>query len=347
MLQALSGMSENDAWNIAAIAGQTYFGAEIFGGLALLFSFISVIFLTQWLLTSRFFGEIKQPMPERIVNKKKLNWWIFATVNTAIAAVFFGLFTHADIQWNFAKFAEPLQMGMINNWLGFFLTTAAAAAFLVGLWYLITHLKNRGSISPYDMGITYSEKSGQNAKAGLRMFGKTALLAIILFTWMYLLVSIFQIFFLTEFRIFWVFAKMFTPQRFIQFLLYLPIFLPFFFVNGGVFLFGQIRQEEARSSSRTYAIWWVKIIFATLFGLIIFVLIQYIGVMINNYPMEGWWIAPIMPLQLFAAIPFYALLYFMMIFFYRKTGKIYLGSLFGAIITVWFLSVGSVLGPAL
>ncbi|MFX1489937.1 MAG: hypothetical protein ACFFBI_12355, partial [Promethearchaeota archaeon] len=115
----------------------------------------------------------------------------------------------------------------------------------------------------------------------------------------------------------------------------------------GVFLFGQIRQEEARSSSRTYAIWWVKVIFATLFGLIIFLLIQYIGVMINNYPMEGWWIAPIMPLQLFGAIPFYALLYFMLIFFYRKTGKIYLGSLFGAIITVWFLTVGSVLGPAL
>jgi len=353
MLQGLKGKSEADAWNIAAITGQTYLGVELFGGLALLFSFVSVIFLSLLLLKTKFFEEVKQPMPERVVTKSKKLWWIFASVNTVIAALFFGLFTHADVHWSIddsGTWGAPWHMGMMNNWAGFYLTTAAAAVFLVSLWYIIFNRKERGSITLYDLGVTYdNEKFGTTIKnkAHWQIFGKTALLAIILFGWMYMLVSIFQTFFLTEFRIFWTFAKMFTIQRFLMFLLYLPIFIPFFLLNGGVFLFGQIRQEESSTSIKTHLIWWAKTLFAMLFGLLILFLIQYIGVAISNYPYNGWWINPIMPLQLMSVIPLSALVYFFMIFFYRKTGKIYLGSFFAAIITVWFFSVGTIFAAGL
>lgn len=350
MLQALMGETEVDAWNIAAILGQTYLGVEICSGLALLFSFVSVVFLTQLLLKTKFFNEVQQPMPERVVTKDKKYWWLFATINTVLAGVFFGLFTHADEHWQFATYAEPLKMGMMNNWLGFFLTTAAAAAFLLTLWYVLFNNKERGSITLYDLGVTYdNEKFGttfQN-KANWQIFGKTVMLALLLFGWMYLLVSIFQTFFLIEFRIFWTFAKMFTPQRFIQFLLYLPLFLPFFLLNGGAFLFGQIRQEESSTSIKTHLIWWLKTLFAMLSGLLILFLIQYIGVVITNYPYNGWWFNPIMPIQLMSVIPLSGLLYLIMIIFYRKTGKIYLGSIFAAIITVWFFSVGTIFSAGL
>ena len=169
------------------------------------------------------------------------------------------------------------------------------------------------------------------------IFGKTVLLAGVLFGWMYLLVSIFQGAFLIEFRIFWAFSKLFTLDRFVLFLIYLPIFLPFFLVNGGVLLFGQLRQKEAGSSFKTYFIWWIKLMFATLAGLLVVILVQYLGVMVSNYPFEGFPNAPIMYLQLMSAIPLFGLLYFIMIVFFRKTGKIYLGSIFGAIVCVWFL----------
>jgi hypothetical protein len=350
MLQALKGYSYSEAWGAVASIGQTYLYLEGFDGLALLFSFISVLFLVQILLSSKFFAEVKQPMPERIVTKKKLNWWIYASINTAIAAVFFILFTNASNAWNFPTNAPILSMGMMNNWLGFFLTTAAAAIFLIGLWYFLSNRKERGSITPYDLGITYSNDklmTDLKNKAHWHIFGKTLLLAGILFGWMYLLVSIFQATFLIEFRIFWSFAKMLTLERFVQFLIYLPMFIPFFLVNGGVLLFGQIRQEEAGSSFKTYFIWWCKIIYATLIGLLVVLLVQYLGVTVSNYPFEGFPNAPIMYLQLMQAIPFYALLYFVMIFFFRKTGKIYLGAFFGAIITVWFLSAGTVFGLSL
>ncbi|MFX0012193.1 MAG: alpha/beta hydrolase [Candidatus Hermodarchaeota archaeon] len=350
MLQALKGYSESEAWGAVASLGQTYLYLEGFDGLALLFSFISVLFLVQILLSSKFFAEVKQPMPERVVTKKKLNWWIYASINTAIAAVFFIFFTSASNDWNFGTNAPILIMGMMNNWLGFFLTTAAAAIFLIGLWYFLSNRKERGSITPYDLGMTYSNDklmTNLKNKAHWQIFGKTLLLAGILFGWMYLLVSIFQATFLIEFRIFWSFAKMLTLQRFVQFLIYLPMFIPFFLMNGGVLLFGQIRQEEAGSSFKTYFIWWCKIIYATLIGLLVVLLVQYLGVAVSNYPFEGFPNAPIMYLQLMQAIPFYALLYFVMIFFFRKTGKIYLGAFFGAIITVWFLSAGTVFGVSL
>ncbi|MFX0139018.1 MAG: alpha/beta hydrolase [Candidatus Hodarchaeota archaeon] len=352
MLQALKGLTESAAWTMAAIPGQTYIYLEIFGGLALLFSFVSVVFLTQILLGTKYFGEVKQPMPERVVTKKKYQWWIFATANTVIAAVFYGLFTHADVHWDPAKTAwgEPFLLGMVNNWLGFFLTTAAAALFLMLIWYFMSKRKDRGSVTLYDLGATYDSEglfTTIKNKAHWQTFGKTALLAILLFGWMYLLVSIFQIYFLIEFRIFWAFAKMFTPERFLMFLLYLPMFIPFFLLNGGVFLFGQIRQEESSSSIKTHLIWWAKIFYATLFGLLILFLIQYIGVAFGNYPYNGWWFQPIMPIQLMSAIPWYALLYLIMMIFYRRTGKIYLGSFFGAIMTTWFLTVGTVMAPGL
>jgi len=344
MLQALMGMTENQAWAIAAIPTQTYLYVEAFGGIALLASFVSVIFLAQLLLSTKFFNEVKQPMPERIPTTKKMYWWIFATVNTVIAGLFYGLFTHADEHW---EFQEPLNMGMMNNFLGFYLTTAAAAAFLVSLWFILFNRKDRGSIKLYDLGVTYSEEFSSNWKGGLQIFGKTAFLAVALFGWMYMLVSIFQTFFLIEFRAIWVFAKMFTPHRFLMFLLYLPIFIPFFLINGGIFLFGQIRQSDSSTSLKTHLIWWAKTCFSMLAGLIILVLIQYIGVAISQYPYAGWWFNPIMPLQLFSIIPLSALLYGVMIIFYRKTGRIYLGSLFAAIITVWFFSVGTVWGAGL
>jgi hypothetical protein len=474
MLQALKGYNYSDAWNAVAALGQAYLYTESFSGLALLFSFISVIFLAQILLTTKYFGNVKQPMPERIVTKKKLNWWIYATINTAMAGFVFVIFTDASNAWNFPTNAPILSMGMINNWLGFFFMSAAIAILLIGLWYHLSNKKERGMINPYDLGATYDSEVNLEYMEGKRyswgkltfyvglivlifpiisqifssfdsyfvgwgdwllipwwglwliissilvilgivmlvtklkekmiwktlgflfllvggffgwmwmhllgylwwaywlfipafailfvgvilmtnlkkkrhwgIFGKTVLLAGVLFGWMYLLVSIFQSAFLIEFRVFWAFDKLFTLERFVQFLMYLPMFIPFFLINGGILLFGQIRQKEAGSSFKTYFTWWSKIMYATLFGLIIVILVQYLGVTVSNYPYEGLPNAPIMYIQLMSAIPFYALLYFVMIFFFRKTGKIYLGAFFGAIITVWFLAVGTVFGVSL
>ncbi|MFX1501495.1 MAG: alpha/beta hydrolase [Promethearchaeota archaeon] len=345
-LQSLMGETEADAMSAASISGQTYIAVEAFQCLALLTIFASLIFLTKWLLMTNFFKEVVQPMPERttFISEKKWAWWAAATVNNVIAALAYIFCVNANEAWQIDS-KPPLEMGMMNNFLGFYLYCSLVGLIFVAVWYFVTWKQNRESIAPYDLGITYGK---ENKKEALQIFLKTCLIAVILFTWMYLLVAIFQTFFLIEFGVFWTFMKMFTLERLFMFLLYLPLILPFFLIIGGVFIFAEIRQKEASSEIKTQLIWWAKLCYAMVFGLFIVFIIQYAGFWVGQNPtLKGLESTPIMPLQLWFVVPVTMLILFFMVFWYRKTGKIYLGSIMAAIITTWFLSVSTIMGGTL
>ncbi|MFX0031940.1 MAG: hypothetical protein ACFE8V_10990 [Promethearchaeota archaeon] len=83
-------------------------------------------------------------------------------------------------------------------------------------------------------------------------------------------------------------------------------------------------------------------------GLLVVFLIQYLGPVFGaNYVFQGWDFNPIIPLQLMGVIPLSALIYFLMVYFFRKTGKIYLRSILATVITVWFLTTAGVVGAGL
>ncbi|MFX1371789.1 MAG: alpha/beta hydrolase [Promethearchaeota archaeon] len=345
-LQALMGETEADAMSTASVSGQTYIIVEVFQCLALLATFASLIFLTKWLLMTNFFKEVVQPMPERttFISEKKWAWWAAATVNNLIAAIAYIFCVNANEAWKIDSEA-PLLMGMMNNFLGFYLYCSLVGLIFVALWYFVTWRQNRESIAPYDLGITYGK---ENKKEALQIFLKTCLIAVILFTWMYLLVSFFQIFFVIEFGVFWTFMKMFTLERLFMFLLYLPMILPFFLIIGGVFAFAELRQKEASSGIKTQLIWWAKLSYAMVFGLFIVFIIQYAGFWVGQNPtLKSLETTPIMPLQLWAVVPLTMLILFFMVFWYRKTGKIYLGTIMATLITTWFLTVSGVMGATL
>lgn len=350
MLQGLNDETEVDAWAAQVALGQTYVYLEVFGGLALLFTFVSIIFLTKWLLTLGFFKEVQQPIPDKQILKKKYTWWLFAAINATISAFAYIYFTHADVDWKWQDpifgADSPFVFGVLNNLLGFFLVSAAIGGVFVTLWFFLVRMRERDAVNLYDLGVTYDKSISK--KAGLQIFGKTLIVAFILIGWMYLLVSIFQTLFMVEFRIFWSFMQMITLERLASFLIYLPIMVPFFLINGGMFLFGQIKQKEESTPWKTQLVWTVKGWFAMLTGLIAVILIQYIPAMAGaNFAFIGFDFNPIMPIQLMSVIPLSALLYFLQTFFYRKTGKIYLGAFISAVITVWFLIGGGVVGAGL
>ena len=119
-------------------------------------------------------------------------------------------------------------MGIMNNYLGFYLISAAIAGVFVIAWGLISHYTGRDRIKLYDTGLIYGDESfvsNLKSRSYWRIFGKTLLVVFILVIWMYLIVGIFQSWFLIEFRVFWSFMKMFTIERFWVFLLYVPLFL--------------------------------------------------------------------------------------------------------------------------
>jgi pimeloyl-ACP methyl ester carboxylesterase len=348
MLQALKGMSESEAWAIADPAKQIWIGCEAFGLLALISTMISILPLAKLLMRLPYFKDIAQPMPERIITTDKKMWWIFATINAAIGGItylFFSSFLPIGFAESFNILIIPpfYSIGIASGFMLWFIVNTIISLVLFAVWYYMTKKKDREGISLYDMGFAFKDTEGQKIPVKWNILGKTLLIAIILFMWMYLWVSTAHWLLDIEFRGIWSFMRPFTPERFQKFWFYIWPLLAFCLVNGGVFLFGQIRQKDKDSEAKTYIIWWFKVCYAMLMGLVVVILIQYAPMWFGGSPLLNEIdVAPMMPIQLMSFIPFAGLLFLLSIYFYRNTGKVWLGAFMFTSIAIWFQMTGLV-----
>jgi pimeloyl-ACP methyl ester carboxylesterase len=328
---------------------QIFMWKEVFGFLTLLGTLATLIPLTSILLATEYFKPVAQPLPKSHIPNRR-TWWLFATINMLIGGILYPLTT----QFGFFRFGSSggelqallpfmkLQMG--NGVAVFFVANAVVAGVLFWNWY--RGAKKQG-VTMYDMGVSFNQ---EKAVIDWRIIGKTVLLAAILFLWMYLLEGFFQWAFGQEFRFAWPYMRQFGQLRRVgYFFIYLVPALLFFLVNGGVFLFGQIRQEEYDTPVKTQIMWWLKVVYAMVTGLFLVWAFQYVPwILLGKGPgfenvglarYSGMW-----PLMLFAYIPEFVILFFFHTWFYRRTGRIYLGALVTSILAVWFLAAGSVIG---
>jgi dienelactone hydrolase len=318
-------------------SSQIYMWKEVFGLFALIGTIISLIPLTNILLATTYFAPVAQPMPDRY-KPSKGQWWVFATINTLIGGVLWLLFAYkgGDVLGKLPF----MKLAMGNGTAYWFLLNAVVCVILVFLWYR-TSAKKAG-VTTYDLGFSFDK---EKTKFDWGILGKTLLLGVILFAWMYILTAISQWALGEEFRFGWPFMREFaTLQRFGLFLIYLIPPLLFFLINGGVFLFGQARQEDSN-----LWIWWLKNLYAGLMGIFLVWGLQYLPWMVAGTG-PFWHLtetvgAPfaIWILMLWVYIPTFAVLLFMLTWFYRRTGKIYLGALMIAILVAWFIAAGSVI----
>jgi hypothetical protein len=94
-------------------------------------------------------------------------------------------------------------------------------------------------------------------------------------------------------------------------------------------------------------IWWVKILFAFLFGLLVVWMIQYLPWYLFNagpgFELLGLpQFSAMWPLMLQVYIPEFAILLLLHTWFYRRTGRIYLGALMVSALMMWFLTAGTI-----
>jgi dienelactone hydrolase len=319
---------------------QVYMWKEIGGLIALLGTIVSLIPLTNILLTTSFFSSVAGPMPNRYVAPKG-QWWIFATLNALIG----GALYLVTANYNSVLEKVPFMKLLMGNGTAFwFLINAVVAVVLISIWYFTSGKK--AGVTSYDLGYSFDK---EKVKFDWKILGKTLLLGVILFAWMYILEGISQWALGEEFRFAWPFMRQFSrPIRVEQFFIYLIPALIFFLINGGVFLFGQARQPVYASKAKTQWIWWLKNLYASLMGIALVWGLQYLPWMVANAgPFFQMTVNPswaIWPLMLWVYIPEFIVLLFMLTWFYRRTGKIYLGALMIASLATWFVAAGSVLG---
>jgi len=342
MQQALKG-GQVDAYWIPEDS-LIFLWKEIFMFAAMLVSLVSMIPLTNILLSTKFFAPVGGPLPDRYAATGG-DWWKLAAINIVIAgATYPPLTALGGIGGKIRPLIPFLKLEMTNGAVVWFLANAVINAVLLYFWYRKNH-KERG-VTMYDLGVSFDR---ERTVLDWSAIGKTVLVAAILFAWLHTLVGISQWLWGIEFRFIWPFMRQFSPRRFGYFWIYLLLSLPFFLFNLGTFLFGQARQREYETPAKTQVIWWLKNCVNGLLGLVIVWLVQYIPYFLNIGP--GFEVmglpqySQMWPLMLFIFVPEYIVLFFFLTWFYRRTGKIYLGALMGASLVMWFSVAGTVIAP--
>jgi len=323
---------------------QIFMAKEWFGLLSLLVTLFCLVPLTNILLATSYFAPVQQPMPMRYAATRG-NWWKFAVINTAIAGITYPILTQfGALSDQVEKFLPWYRMQVGNGVFLWLVANALIGALLFWLWYRGAHKSQK--VTMYDMGLSFDK---EKTVIDWKIIGRTLLLGGILFAFMYVLEGIFQWATGQEFRFVWPFMRQFSNiQRAGMFLLYFIPALVFFLVNGGLFLFGQIRQKESANKARDLWTWWAKNLFAFLCGLLAVWMIQYIPWYLFNagpgFELMGLpQFSAMWPLMLQVYIPEFAILLLIHTWFYRRTGRIYLGALMVSALMMWFLAAGTII----
>lgn len=342
MRLALKGDVKDASW--IEPTKQTFMIKEVFGFVTLLGTMLTMLPLTNLLLSTKYFAPVAQPMPKRYVAGKS-QWWVFATINMLIGGILYPLTTqYGGIGGKIETWLPFMKLEMGNGVAAFYLVNAIVASVLLWLWYRGAHKKQ--GVTMYDLGVSFDE---QKTKFDWGILGKTLLMGIILFMWMYLFEGLFQWALGQEFRFAWPYMRQFGQLRRVgYFFMYLIPALLFFLINGGVFLFGQARQKEYSTPAKTQWMWWLKAVYAMVTGLVLVWAFQYLPWFLNGagpgFEIVGLpQFTSMWPLMLFVYIPQFIILFWFMTWFFRRTGRIYLGSLMIAAVVTWFLAAGSIL----
>jgi dienelactone hydrolase len=334
MLQALMGLSEFEAETQSAVSTQTYMireGATLF---ALIVSFISLIPFASMLLEIPYFSRIVRPMPQKVPTKG-MKWWGYAILNSIIGGITFLILPSLGLLGGavLGAFAPIFLLVTGNGLLLWFLVNALIAWVFYKLWFRKASVGDDG-ITHEDVGRFETIRDPESRDIIFR----TIILSVALIAYMYVLVGASQQFLAIEFRYMWPVLKIFTPEKFGQFIVnILPVF-PFFLINGGVYAYGMMRLPESGSSVKTQMIWWIKIVFVMESTLLVLILVNYL-------PMFLFGTGPLLLMGLYgiflmAYLPIFAGIFFLMTAFYIKTGRIYLGSIVATLLVVWIMTAG-------
>lgn len=307
---------------------QIWLWKEIGNLIALIGMVLSLFPVGGLLLRSSFFKSLSEPLPQW-KGLSGYGWWIGAVLTMAVPIITFYWFQHwADdnLKPN-AWFPQSINNG-IMTWALF---NGAITLGLFLLWHFLVNRRSGATFANY--GLTWAGQRTMWAQ-----IGKSALLAISVMSFAYLLLAISDWWFKTDFR-FWVVAvKLMSALQFRMFLAYLLPFTAFFLVLG-IALNGQLRLRDTSGfipSLRRAMLVNVGLLVA---GFIVLLLFQYIPLLGGGtlaIPTE-----PLLTIVAFQFVPLMAIVALVSTYFFRKTGHIYVGAFMNALFITWVIVAGT------
>ncbi len=316
-----------------------YLRKELLLGLAMLSALASLLPLLSLLLRIPFFAEAAQPVPSRRLLEGKA-WRNQAAVSVLLGAATFPFLT--QLGHGLAPLPESVFRMTVGDgflvWLSFL---AAATLILLVRWFR-KGAGRRAGATLHDLALAPADAPDSVPGS---VIGKSVLLAFLLAGSLYAQAALYDALFGLELRFIWPFFRVFTPERFGQFWVYLPFYAAFFLVSGGVKLFGQLRLPERSTPAATQAVWWLAACGVMLGSLLVWALVEYVPFFLGIGPGADLLLTPLFggPFMsiLLLTIPQFALMFFLAVAMFRRTGFVYTGSLTVGILAAWMLAGGS------
>ncbi len=319
---------------------QTAMGKEWLVLIAMLCAVASLLPMMELLLTIPFFAKAVQPLPPKNGIQTKGRWWRGAIITMLIAGFTYPFMT----QLGHALLPLPekvFRMTVGNGFIGWYLLLILV--MLVTGWIGTRKAKKNGTYSGfYGMGLGDME---QPDRIGWKTFGRSVVLVACMLIWLYLIVAVCGLFHGLDLRFIWPFFKTFTPARFGQFCVYIPLFALFFLLNNSKIMASMRTDSTYQKGIKGFLGNWWRNALLMAGGILIIVLIEYVPFFLGIGPgadvlFGSTFGGPFMSL-LILFLPQVLVFSVICTYAYRRTGHIWVGALTVASLATWIVTGGS------
>ena len=301
---------------------------ELANGLALVAMFVFVYALAALLLEAPFFNSLRKKPQDALINKKDRGFWSTSVVLAVIQGLSIipcfivgGASTSyagdkGIVSWNWLFSQE-----MANRTMIWALFNALIALILL----LVRHLRAKSD------NLKFVERYGIKIKA--KEFGKTALLALIVFVGSYSLVLLSSFFFAkSDFRLWVIAGRVMTKTQFLTWTGYLVFFLIFYLINSMVVNSGRMRNMSTAKNLIICALFNGAGVF--LFEVFVYAYELITGQMVWYSFGKDYFLYAVVLYPMIIVLPL-AAVYARKL--YEKTGSVWLGSLINTMIFTWLV----------
>ena len=315
-----SGLSSRD---------QVWYWKEFFSLVSLVVAVIMLVPLARGLLRVPVFASLVHPVPPPLPapgGRGRVLFWSTFSIAALIAC--FSYIPMAELsQQLFVKASTRVQTWFfpqrMNNAVMMWAVLNGLVGFLM-FWLSYRFYGRQHGVVPDMWG----------ARITGREFGKTVLLALVVYVAFYLLLFAMYFFFHVDYRFLFMGVRIFRAEELWLLLMYVPFFFIFFLsnslrVNGAMRTAGQSEWRGMLLAGVGNSL-----------GLFLIVIVQYVTFWLTGtvYWTDGWLYVNL----LFAVVPMMFVLPYFNRYFFRMTGRIYLGPMITCLVFIMILLTNTV-----
>ena len=319
-----------------------YMIKEVLVLIATLSAIVSMMALFNILIAAPLFAGLVHPELNAIRESRKgMRYWKAAIITILIAFITYPFCTQLGHGLLPLPDTTVFRMTIGNGFLSWYLILV----IIMLITTIISKVKAKKKGEEFSFLELGMAKQDNKNHFDFKLFFKGLLMALILAAFMYVQCLLAEKLFMLDFRFIWPFFKSFNKERFIQFLVYIPIFLLFFLLNNSKIFAQNQPYGTTVEGFKGFMNCWYKNALCMIGGVLLLILLEYIPFFIGYGPgadllFSSTFGGPFMSLMI-VFVPQVLVFSLICTYIYRKTGSVFTGASLVAILACWIVTGGS------